>query len=69
MKKNGIEYSLYDIKRELENKSDYNIVNAYVKEYTDTKEDINYSDIEGFIVQYKQGLDAGNIENLAVASS
>ena len=44
------------------NQSDYNIVNAYVKEYTDTKEDINYSDIEGFIVQCKQGLDAGNIE-------
>ena len=44
--KNGIEYSLYDIKRELENKSDYNIVNAYVKEYTDTKEDINYSDMK-----------------------
>ena len=59
--KNGIEYSLYDIKRELENKSDYNIVNAYVKEYTDTKEDINYSDIEGFIVQCKQGLDAGTV--------
>ena len=59
--KNGIEYSLYDIKRELENKSDYNIVNAYVKEYTDTKEDINYSDIEGFIVQYNQGTSLGQL--------
>lgn len=62
LKKNGIEYGPYDIRRELENKIDYNIVNAYVKGYTDTKEDISYSDIEGFIVQYKQGLDAGNIE-------
>lgn len=60
--KNGIEYDHYDVKEALESKSHYNIVNAYVKGYSDTREGMTSSSIRGFMIQYKQGLDAGDIE-------
>lgn len=60
--KNGIEYDHYDVKEALESKSHYNIVNAYVKGYSDTREGMTSSSIRDFMIQYKQGLDAGDIE-------
>lgn len=60
--KNGIEYDHYDVKEALESKSHYNIVNAYVKGYSDTREGMSSSSIRDFMIQYKQGLDAGDIE-------
>lgn len=60
--KNGIEYDYYDVKEALESKSHYNIVNAYVKGYSDTREGMTSSSIRDFMIQYKQGLDAGDIE-------
>lgn len=60
--KNGIEYDHYDVQEALESKRNYNIVNAYVKGYSDTRESMDYLTIRDFMVQYKQGLDAGDIE-------
>lgn len=60
--KNGIEYDHYDVKEALESKSHYNIVNAYIKGYSDTREGMTSSSIRDFMIQYKQGLDAGDIE-------
>ena len=47
--KNGIEYDHYDVKEALESKSHYNIVNAYVKGYSDTREGMTSSSIRDFI--------------------
>lgn len=60
--KNGIEYDHYDVQKTLESKSHYNIVNAYVKGYSDTRESMTSSTIRDFMIQYNQGLDAGDIE-------
>lgn len=59
--KEGIEYDHSEVRIAIENKRAYDIINKYIKGYTDTLESSD-SAVKYFMVRYKQGLDAGDIE-------